>query len=335
MIKRYIVGVDGGNTKTDYFLYDTDGSFISKLRAGTCSHERMPDSYEGSYREMKKEIENLLKPQGLTVEDVEVAVLGLAGLDMPSQKQNLEKVMERIGFKNFIVDNDGYLGLKAGGRKGIGICSVNGTGTVTVGIDKEGNRAQIGGIGYISGDDGGGAFIARELFREVYTTLYRGGKETKLIEPVFQLLHIEEKIYYTEALAALYRSGFSHTPYISLIFDYAEQGDEVALKIIHKVGRALAKSTAGCIHELSFEKEETVEVILVGSVWVKVKSTLLIDAYKTYMKELTTYSCNYTVLQVPPAVGAVLWALEIVKGKVVEEPLRSCIMAHTTVFDIN
>ena len=38
-MKKFIIGVDGGNTKTDYLLYDTEGNFIDGVRSGTCSHE--------------------------------------------------------------------------------------------------------------------------------------------------------------------------------------------------------------------------------------------------------------------------------------------------------
>ena len=47
-MKKYIIGVDGGNTKTDYFLFDSEGNFIDFHRAGTCSHEGLKDSFEGS-----------------------------------------------------------------------------------------------------------------------------------------------------------------------------------------------------------------------------------------------------------------------------------------------
>ena len=326
MEKRYIIGVDGGNTKTDYFLFDTEGNYVSSLRAGTCSHERMPDGYEGSYREMQTCIAKLLGEQGLAMNVVEAGVFGLAGLDVPIQKENLEKVIARIGFEKYVAENDGYLGLKAGSVSGAGICSINGTGTVTTGIDYKGNRLQVGGVGYISGDDAGGAFIARELFREIHDTLYRCGVETTLLQPVCDLLGVEDKAYYIQVISALYSSGFSHTPYIQLVFEHAGQGDRVALKIIHKVAREIAKSTAGCINNLSFEENEVVEIILAGSVWVKPKTPVLIEAYKMYVESLTDAKCTYTILQVPPGIGAVLWALEVAKGHPVDEVLKERII---------
>ncbi|NLI90151.1 MAG: N-acetylglucosamine kinase [Epulopiscium sp.] len=331
MCKPYIIGVDGGNTKTDYFLFDLEGNFISSIRAGTCSHESLPDSYEGTYNEMKKRINQLLSKENLTLDDIELGVFGLAGLDVPKQKEKLDEVIRKIGFTNFVAENDGYLGLKAGSKTGAGICSINGTGTVTTGIDQNGNRLQIGGVGYIAGDDAGGAFITRELLRQVHNALYRCGKDSSLVEPTLKLLGVEDKIYYIQAISELYRARFSHTPYVKLVFEHADNGDELALEIIDKVAEALARSTAGCINNLNFHKDKKVEIILAGSVWVKPDTTILIDAYKEYVEEFTSYQCEYIILQVPPGIGAVLWALELAHRRPVDEEVKKRIIREMSV----
>ena len=57
---RYVLGVDGGNTKTDYLLYDVEGNFVDGIRSGTCSHEGLKDGFEGAYRVMNEKITELL-----------------------------------------------------------------------------------------------------------------------------------------------------------------------------------------------------------------------------------------------------------------------------------
>ena len=41
----YYLGVDGGNTKTDFALMRADGTLIDWIRVGTCSHEALPGGY--------------------------------------------------------------------------------------------------------------------------------------------------------------------------------------------------------------------------------------------------------------------------------------------------
>ena len=119
-------------------IYDTFGNFIDGIRSGTCSHEAKGLGFEGAYRVMKENIETLLYRHNLKVEDIAAAAFGLAGVDVPFQKRALEEIVERIGFTNYVVLNDGFLGIKAASPTGVGVCSINGTGTVNVGIDSIG-----------------------------------------------------------------------------------------------------------------------------------------------------------------------------------------------------
>ena len=90
---EYILGVDGGNTKTDYYLFDIDGNFIDMYRGGTCSHEGLKDSFDGSYRVMKAVFDEFLGKHNLKPEDIKASVFGLAGDDLPYQHEKLcEKV---------------------------------------------------------------------------------------------------------------------------------------------------------------------------------------------------------------------------------------------------
>lgn len=86
--EKFIIGVDGGNTKTDYLLYDTEGNFIDGVRSGTCSHE-VPSvgGFDGSYNIMKLRIEELLNRNHLSMDDIVAGAFGLAGVDAPFQKK--------------------------------------------------------------------------------------------------------------------------------------------------------------------------------------------------------------------------------------------------------
>lgn len=327
MNRQYIVGVDGGNSKTDYFLFDLTGEFIDHIHAGTCSHERFPDSYESSYRIMNENIQLLLSRNQLSMDHVVAGAFGLAGADVPSQKTYLRKVVERIGFRQYAVDNDSFLGIKAGSEKGFGICSINGSGTVTGGISPDGERLQIGGVGSeLSGDEAGGYFLARKILRTVYDSFYRMGPLTSMTSPVMKLLQIPDKSMFIEhAMNGILERTLPNTELMQIMFEAADHGDQQALNIIDHTARQLAYSTVGCMHNLAFGLE--VDVILAGSVWVKAESPLLLQKYKTYITSLTEHQCRFHILQVPPATGAVLWALEIAYGQPVDTTMRENIIS--------
>jgi len=305
--REYVIGVDGGNTKTDYFLFNRNGTFTDHLRDGTCSHEHI--GYEGAKQKMGHCIQTLLDRNALTMADVAAGAFGLAGIDHKHQRDHLLDVIGRIGFHVYDADNDSFLGIIAGTTHGYGICSINGTGTVSGGIDPMGNRLQVGGIGELVGDDAGGVYIARRGVRAVYDSFFRCGVQTALSAPVFRMFDIYDAGELMRAIAE--KDEIIHSAQMTrAVFIAASQGDAAALEILNHVGLQLAKTSAGCIRHLHFEG--TVEVVLAGSVWQKAECPSLLKTYQKHMAAfLPDKTLEYSVLGVPPATGAVLWAMSL------------------------
>ncbi|RIX45715.1 N-acetylglucosamine kinase [Paenibacillus nanensis] len=324
---QYVIGVDGGNSKTDYYLFDLDGGLVDHIRSGTCSHEQYPDSYESSYRVMNEQITLLLSRNGLSVQDAAAGAFGLAGADIPAQKKRLNEVVERIGFTRYALDNDSFLGIKAASQKGYGICSINGSGVCTGGISPSGRRLQVGGVGSeLSGDEGGGYYLGRRVIRAIYDSFYRLGPETVMTAPVMELLGTRDKTLFMElALEAILARTLPYTELVTLLFESAESGDLVASGIVDHSARQLAYSTVGCMSHLDFG-DEPVDIIMAGSVWVKAASPVMRDRYQQCVTELTGRDCRFVLLQEPPAAGAVLWALELAHGGALNTELRKKII---------
>lgn len=313
MSKKYVLGVDGGNTKTEYFLFEENGSFIDYIRAGTCSHEQMPDSFLGSKREINDKIELLCKKNNMCKDDIICSVFGLAGADFDFQKRELRKVISETDMKNFIVENDGYLALKAGSKSGCGVCSINGTGTVSVGINEKGRRLQVGGVGYTSGDFAGANYIADCGIAVVYNNLFRCGNKTLLKDIIFKEFNINDESEFIYKMLHEKRDVLK----INLMMENAEKnGDIAVIEMIKKIGEELGKSVAGCINNLEFKAE--VEVVLAGSVWAKSKFVNLFKSFKETVEQYCSNEIVYQKLTHPPAIGAIIWALEeieIIKNK--------------------
>ena len=310
-MRKYIVGVDGGNSKTDYFIFDTDLNFIDAIRSGTCSHEGLIDSFEGSYRVMKENFDLLFRRNNIKYSDVAVGVFGLAGVDTPYQKKRLEEVVSKLGFKNYRVCNDSILPIKAASSKGYGVCSINGTGTCAGGIDKHGNSLQVGGIGEIVGDAAGGHWLGRRAITEVYNSFYRFGKKTMLEKDVLGFLEITDPYYMVEKISGNYCNIRKFLGKLCRkVFEYANLGDEVSINLLHEMANNLARSAGGCVANLDFDDE--VEVVLAGSVFVKGESPILIEEFTKKITEYTNKNIKIVILKAPPVSGAIIWAKEIV-----------------------
>lgn len=310
MVKnQYMLGVDGGNTKTHYFLYDDNG-YVGHIKAGTCSHEQFLNGYEGTRQELSARIGDLTKAHGITVSDITAAVFGLAGADFDIQKKELSDIVASLGFRNFVIDNDGYLGLKAGSFSGVGVCSVNGTGTITVGVNSEGKRVQIGGVGSIVSDRAGGVYIADCALEHVYNELYRCGAKTALTDFVLKHFQITDKSMFLEkTVLEPVPKSVKHL-ITKEVFKLEKSGDAIAIRIMREVGRCLGRSAAGCVRELAFNDE--VSIVLSGSVWTRGNSDNMQNAFiNEFGACYGRAELNIIKLTVPPAVGAVLWAYEL------------------------
>jgi N-acetylglucosamine kinase-like BadF-type ATPase len=86
---------------------------------------------------------------------------------VPAGRERLEHLLaDLLPGCRIIVVHDARLVLAAGGFDS-GIALVSGTGSVAHGRDPEGREARAGGWGWLIGDDGSAAWLAREAAREV------------------------------------------------------------------------------------------------------------------------------------------------------------------------
>ena len=314
MAEKFILGVDGGNTKTDYVLSKADGTFVDLLRAGTCSHEANEGSFPWMQATMQSHLDVLCGRNGITVADIVAAGFGLAGADMPEQVAELERRVRAIGFTKIGLQNDGILGVKA--ISTAGVCSVNGTGTVAIGIDDAGTFMQVGGIGDMSGDEAGGGYIARQAIKLAYHSLFRNGAPTKLVAGVFDVLGLKEP-QELHVFISNYGWGSPHTrSLIQMADQLAQAGDQAAQRIFDNVGTNCAEGVVGCVRNLDFNDE--IVVIQAGTIWNVIGYGGMTQSFKHLVCDELTQPVRFELLECTPALGAIFWAKELLDGSVTQ-----------------
>ncbi|MCK5129636.1 MAG: hypothetical protein KAQ68_07280 [Clostridiales bacterium] len=307
----YVLGVDGGGTKTHYALYDTQGNKVAFLHGNRGNHESYETGYIGLENELTNSINKIMNDSNLTVSDISYAVVGLGGVDTKDQHRIISNILTRIGVKDFGLYNDGYLGIKAGSPNGTGICSINGTGTTCTGIDQKGNYIQVGGIGLISGDYAGASSIGTLVASKVYASMYQCGKPTIMKDMLFDELEIKESSEYADAISLKLENGeISLAELNKIAFLAANQKDKVAIDLLKFIGQQLGQSICGVIHNLEFNNDNPIYIIMAGSVYVKGENPTMIESMKSAIRSRIDNELSFTLLKVPPVTGAVLWALE-------------------------
>ena len=329
MGKKFVLGVDGGGTKTDAYIFDCSGNKIAFVSGGATNHE----SYEGGFDEMKPVFAGItgevLAAAGIGASELAGTVCGLSGIDVPYQKKRMDDYMDELGFSEYRIINDSFLGVKAACPKGYGISFVNGTGNSVGGIDKTGRWLQVGGTGIHFGDLNGASGMTGKVICAVYSSFYRCAKKTSMSDKFFRLLGIDDPALFTEAVYdKVFTEKISNKDIHNLVlYEAANEGDEVAIDVIRSCGEQFALGIAGCIRNLDFDDE--VDVVLIGSASLKARSPLLIGSLKEKTEELTGKKINTLPLTVPPVCGAVLWAMELAGTEVTPE-LRTKVCSEIT-----
>ncbi len=302
--KRCYLAIDGGNSKTEYRLLDASGAIIAAKRGGGSNHENLPGGFDGAGDMLIAGIEELLEPNAFELADVSDAVLGLAGSDHANQADALENSLQSRGLKQCFVCNDGYLGVMAGTDSGVGICFSAGSGVTCTGINAEGERAQFGGIGVLSGDTGGGFDITAFVYRCVYQQLFFQKPHTALKDAYFTLFDIRSPEAF-RASAAKIQNEAAARQLIGLFFTAVETGDEIALQYAAKS----AAHAADCIIATSdaLSLKQPVQVALSGSILAAVAppAYLRMIEYELYRRKGKTF--HLRVNDRPPVEGAVRW----------------------------
>jgi N-acetylglucosamine kinase-like BadF-type ATPase len=333
METKYMIGVDGGGTKTDYLLFTLEGEWVDSLRVGSRSHEVLNDGFEEVEELILSDLEHLYKKHSISKSQVVAAAFGMAGIDTPAQLVKIKEILDKAELNNYVVANDSILGIKAGCPSGVGICSINGTGTVASGINEKGEILQVGGIGFATGDCAGGNYIASLTIRAVYDYYFRCGARTILSEQLMEFFEIVDPIELLNVISdKFYCNRDLDKIIVTYLFQAANARDEVAMNIVREVAEQLAKSVSGCILGLDFQGIP--EIILAGSVWIKSDCPLLLSHFKDCVYQYTGRNTSPTLLKVIPAAGAVLWALELAQNHPVTLAQRTIITNHRALLNL-
>jgi N-acetylglucosamine kinase-like BadF-type ATPase len=327
MKTEYIIGVDGGGTKTDYLLLTDKGEWVDSCHAGSRNHEVLSEGFTELEKLIQTDLDYLLDRNAVDKTQVAAAAFGMAGIDTPSQLARINAILSRTSIKKFAVANDSILGIKAGCPSGVGICSINGTGTVASGINEDGEILQVGGIGFATGDHAGGFILASLVVRAVYDYFFRCGRKTALSGRIMSLFGIRDPSELMNVISErFYASRDFDKEIVMLLFDEANAGDETAVGIVTEAADQLARSVSGCMLGLHFK--DIPEIILAGSIWTKSDCPLLMSRFKDGIFHYTGKRVNPILLKVIPAAGAAIWALELARNRPATAEQRELIIKN-------
>lgn len=303
---RYVLGVDGGNSKTHALVLDENGQSLGFGRAGGGNHQTR--GFKAAQREILRATGTAIKEAGLSNQMLDMGCFCLAGADFPEDYAMLQVAMEDLGLtKNTLIKNDTIAALRSGLTRSWGVAIICGSGFNAGGRAPDGREFVLPGQGPESGDWGGGGTLSQEMIRMVMRAWDGRGKPTLLTQCILQALEVPSE---EVLLSQLYHGEIQHSRLLALVpllFEVAEAGDEVARELVIQMGNEIGITALAIIRRLGLVGED-VEVILGGSVF-KGKGPLLLD---TINQVVHTQAPRARVVKprFEPVVGAALLALE-------------------------
>lgn len=308
---KYYIGVDGGGTKTAFALFNENKDMLEYLEGAGSNHENLESSFDGASDIIMDGLNALCEKAGIALENVSFILMGLAGIDHEYQYDAMCEMLRKKGLRNFEVFNDGFIVVKAGSESGSAIGYNCGTGVCCNGIDRNGKRLQLAGLGSFSGDISGGVDIAIKAFELVYNELFLGLEKTLITELVKERLGFtgrEKFLGFIEKMEGE-NAGEYIREFVGCFFEAAKRGDKPALAYCERMAQRGAELISALSHELDFSGEE-VEVVLSGSINVKLDNKAYMDMLLSKAEAMSGKKLKFIKLKAQPVIGCINWIMQ-------------------------
>ncbi|MBY0596422.1 BadF/BadG/BcrA/BcrD ATPase family protein [Bacillus bingmayongensis] len=293
----YIIGVDGGGTKTEAVAYDLNGKKISEGKAG---YGNLLLNEKQAIINIIDAIEQCLVP--LKKEECQYICLGLAGYGGVKNTKGIKDALYEAFNIPFTIVNDGIVAHAALLKGKDGILTISGTGSVSIGVHN-GIEKLAGGWGHILGDEGSGYWIAMQVFIKMTQEEDAGLNYSDLTKLILTKLGYHsvlelKKFIYSSTKAEI-------ASFVPIIVQQAKAGDDFSQNILKEAGYHLAKTTLDVCKKLNFDNNVTIAIK--GSVLTNISfvQTSFIEKIKQEKPEVqfiledvsSTLGCYYLALK--------------------------------------
>ncbi|QDL11378.1 ATPase [Brasilonema octagenarum UFV-E1] len=274
----YVLGIDGGGSKTVCLLIDDKGKVLGRGEAGASNYQSI--GTKATLLSIQSAIYTaVVEAQKLTDNiKIEAICIGLAGVGRPEDIEVVKGIVQelknssllpitwKLSASNIIICHDALIALVGGVGYPVGIVVAAGTGSIVFGRNHNGQTKRVGGWGYLLGDEGSAYQIAVAGMQAALKAYDGREMSTSLVEAFKQSLELAT---IEDLIEVIYRRGWGVKEIAALapiVDNVAAYGDEVAQKIIDDAAKELIKATSTVIEAL-FSNNERFEVVTTGSVW--------------------------------------------------------------------
>jgi len=311
MEKKYVIGVDGGGTKTIAALADLNLKILKIAKTGPSNLRNV--GRDQAVLNISKAILKVIKE--IKEKNIFSIFIALAAVEeeFKSEKGKIKKEI----FKNPKILNvlkssepsrrieivsDQIAAFRSGTDEKDGLVLIAGTGSVCHGW-REKKEVKTGGWGWAN-DEGSGFWAGQKGYQAIFKELDGRGKKTKITKLLFKEWHLERK---EDLMKKIYGSdSIRNISLISKTVDKAAQmQDKVARKILEEAREELSILAISVIKRLNFQNKKF-PLVLIGAMF---KSKIILNKFKKEIKKFAPRA-EFIFPKEEPVIGAIKLAIE-------------------------
>ena len=299
------MGVDGGGSKTEAVIMDSNLRVIGEGRSGASNPLRV--GVTNAAAAIREAIDKACAMAKVRRTDLIAAEIGLAGARRKELRERMHDALASLGIRDVEVVTDGDIALYGATDGAPGLVVIAGTGSICCGINARGKKTFAGGWGPIAGDEGGGAWIARTALRAVAFASDGRGPKTRLTEAACAYFHASTADDLTTAIYAPTITNERIAGFARDVIECARDKDAVAREIIKAAGRELGVAAVAVIGNLQMERERF-QIAYVGGIF-RASGEMILEPLRNEVKKVAPRA-YFELPQFPPAVAAARMARE-------------------------
>jgi N-acetylglucosamine kinase-like BadF-type ATPase len=296
----YIIGIDGGGTKTTGILTTETGQHLAQAQSGPANYHVVGEARTQAV--LEDIVGELYEKAGVPSGNSVRFCLGMAGLGRSADREVIGRICDELGIcQNRVLTHDAHIALVGGTEKQEGVIVISGTGAIVYGINADGRDARASGWGYLLGDEGSGYDIAIKGLRAIARAADGRGDRTELTDRILNGLELNEPAELIRWVHAASRDTIAQLA--EVVFDTAKTKDTVADCIVDKAADELVCAATSVIKQLKFT--EPFDIVLNGGNLIH--QTMFADKLRHRFARIQP-GASVQLPKHEPAYGAVLLA---------------------------
>ena len=261
---KYIIGVDGGATKTEAVAYSLEDQEIGQGYSG----------FGNLLLGFDKAVKNIINAIQQCINDLNekdrqgeclCIYLGIAGIEVSDNIEKVETLLKEEFHCKAQGLHDSELAHAAILKGEDGIITISGTGSVSYGSYK-GKQARTGGWGHILGDEGSGYAIALAAFKRMTIEEDSGWVRSELTQTILSKLNSDQVNDIREFIYSASKGEIA--AFAPIVAELAKAVEINSVNILKQAGKDLAIMTERVYNKLGIN--ESINIGVSGSILSKV-----------------------------------------------------------------